>query len=423
MTLTDVVTVEEDPLTTALSALDDAARLLGIDSGIHNRLRRPQAVVKLSIPVKMDSGETRVFTGWRVQHNNARGPMKGGIRFRPGLTEDELTALAMAMTWKCALIDLPFGGAKGGVDCDPSSMSATELEHLTRRYAWEISPVIGPHVDIPAPDLNTDDRVMGWFLDTYCMHEGRSTPAIVTGKPVALGGTSHHVAATAQGVITVMRTWFATQGRGLADLDVVLQGFGKVGGHVARLLHEQGARVVGVADLYGGVHRAEGLDVPALVAHVAATKSVAGFPGADPLSDGDVFSVPCDAFVPAAVGGVLTADRAARLAGQLVVEAANGPTTAEADDILHGRGITVIPDILANAGGVTSSYFEWLHGEQGGAWGDDSGVDPRLDTWMERAVHRVLAFEAEHQVPMRKAAMALAVHRVAGAMEARGLFP
>ena len=422
MALTETVVRSDDPLDTALASLDRAARLIGLDAGLHRRLRRPKMVVEVSIPVKMDSGETRVFTGWRVHHNNARGPMKGGIRFRPGLSEEEVTALAMAMTWKCALLDLPFGGAKGGVDCDPLSMSASELEHLTRRYAWEILPVIGPHVDIPAPDLNTDERVMGWFLDTYSVHEGRATPGVVTGKPVSLGGTAHHAAATARGLRTVMRTWFATKAASLEGKRVVIQGFGKVGGHLARLLADEGALVIAVADAFGGVVNEHALDLTALAAHAAEHRTVAGFRGGDWLSGDDIFEVRCEAFVPAAVGGVLTASRARTLPADVVVEAANGPTTTEGDEVLFSRGIPVIPDILAKAGGVTSSYFEWVQGEQCMAWPDDE-CDARLDQWMQRAVHRVLAFEAEHRVTMREAAMALAVERVAEVMEARGLFP
>lgn len=419
MALTDSFVVHEDPLVTALMQLDASARLLGLDPGIHARLRRPKMSVKVSIPVRLDSGDTRVFTGWRVQHNNARGPMKGGIRFRPGVSEEEITALAMAMTWKCSLLDLPFGGAKGGVDCDPGSLSERELEHLTRRYAWEILPVIGPHIDIPAPDLNTDERVMGWFLDTYAMHAAHF-PGVVTGKPVALGGSSRHAAATALGLRTVIRAWFASQGQSLEAIRVAIQGFGKVGGHLARLLHEAGASVVAVADIGGCVFREIGLSVPDLFMHARASGSVSGFEGAEAVDH--IFDVDCDVLVPAAVGGVITGERASRSPARLIVEAANGPTTVEADGILHDRGITVIPDILANGGGVISSYFEWVQSEQAMSW-PDAEHDRRLDEWMERAVHRVLASEAEHRVPMRDAAMALAVSQVAAAMSARGLYP
>jgi len=412
----------EDPLQTAVAQLDAAARVLGLDSGIHARLRRARSVVKVAIPVRMDCGETRVFTGWRVQHNNARGPTKGGLRFRPGLSEGEVTALAMAMTWKCALLDLPFGGAKGGVDCDPLSLSPAELEHVTRRFAWEILPVIGPHIDVPAPDLNTDERVMGWFLDTYSCQVGRAVPGVVTGKPPALGGSRHHAAATALGLRTVLRAWLGAKGRDLAGLRVAVQGFGKVGGHLCRLLVDAGARVVAVADAGGGVARRGGLDVAALGSHVADHGTVAGFSGASVMSADGIFEVDCDVFVPAAVGRVIHAGRAARLGAGLVLEPANGPTPLEADAVLASRSIDVIPDILANAGGVTSSYFEWVQSEQAMAWSDDD-VDRRLEEWMERATHRLMAHSAENRIAPRTAALTLAVERVGSAMEARGLFP
>jgi len=405
-----------------LDHLDEAAELAKLDADVHRMLRRPERLLEVSIPVRMDDGSVEVFTGWRVHHNTVRGPGKGGIRFHPELDGDEVKALAAMMSFKTALVDLPFGGAKGGVRCDPRALSLGELERLTRRYTYEISALLGPDTDIPAPDVNTDGRVMAWLMDTLSMVQGKTMPASVTGKPLSLGGTRNHSGATSAGCLDCARVAFRELGMPFVGSRAVLQGFGKVGGPLAFLLSSAGMRVVAVCDVGGAVLNEGGLDVGALSDHVAETGSVAGFGGGESISADAVWDVECELLVPAALGGVIDAAVAERIAAPLIVEAANGPTTTAAQPVLDRRDVVVVPDILANAGGVTASYFEWAQARQGYPW-DDSLVAERLRTRMETAFTAVWARSQTLSVNVRTAAHVVAIERLASAMEARGLFP
>lgn len=405
-----------------LARLDDAAELAGLDPDIHRLLRVPRRVLEVAVPVRMDSGAVEVFTGWRVHHDTTRGPAKGGIRFHPDVDAHETTALAAGMTFKTAICNLPFGGGKGGVRCDPTRMSLGELERLTRRYTWEILPLLGPDRDVPAPDVNTDGRVMGWLMDTISMARGEESGASVTGKPLSIGGTRGHQGATSSGVVVCLRAAFANLGIPVAGSRVAIQGFGKVGGPLAFLLHSAGMRVVAVSDAGGAVSNAGGLDPVALADHVVATGSVDGFPGGEPLPAEELWAVDCEVVVPAALAGVVDSGVARRLRAQVVVEAANGPTTVDADPVLAARDITVVPDILANAGGVTASYFEWAQNRQGFAW-EEEVVAERLRKQMDSAFRSVWDRADDLGVPLRRAAFVVAVERVAEAIEARGLFP
>jgi glutamate dehydrogenase (NAD(P)+) len=405
-----------------LDRLDEAATLAKLDPDVHHLLAQPRRVLEVAVPVRMDDGSVEVFTGWRVHHDTTRGPGKGGIRFHPAVDADEVKALAAMMTFKTALVDLPFGGAKGGVRCDPSRLSLGELERLTRRYTYEISPLLGPDTDIPAPDVNTDGRVMAWLMDTLSMVDRKNMPASVTGKPLSVGGTRGHAGATSSGCVTCVRAVFRELERPLTGSRVVIQGFGKVGGPLAFLLSSAGMRVVAVADVGGAVANEGGLGVGALADHVGATGSVAGFAGGEAIDGDAVWDVDCDLLVPAALGGVITADVARRLAADVVVEAANGPTTVDAQPVLDERGIVVVPDILANAGGVTASYFEWAQARQGYPW-DEEVVAERLRHRMDSAFTAVWARAQTLGANLRAAAFAVAVERVAAAHEARGMFP
>jgi glutamate dehydrogenase (NAD(P)+) len=405
-----------------LERLDEAAELSKLDPDVHRVLRAPARVMEVAVPVRMDDGSVEVFTGWRVHHDTTRGPGKGGIRFHPDLDVEEVKALAAMMTFKTALLDLPFGGAKGGVRCDPSALSTAELERVTRRYAYEMSPFFGPESDIPAPDVNTDGRVMAWLMDTLSMIQSVHLPASVTGKPLSLGGTKAHSGATSSGCLDVARAAFREMGILLAGSRAVVQGFGKVGGPLAFLLSSAGMRVVAVSDIGGAVRNEGGLDVAALADHVSETGSVAGFPGGEPINADALWDVECELLVPAALGGVITESVAERVRAKVIVEAANGPTTVDAQPILDRRGIVVVPDILANAGGVTASYFEWAQARQGFPW-DDSLVAERLRQRMEHAFTAVWARAQTLGVDMRLAAHVVAIERVAAAHDARGLFP
>lgn len=411
-----------DAWSAVLHRLDDAAKLTDLDPDIHRMLRTPKRVLEVAVPVRMDDGRVEVFTGWRVHHDTTRGPGKGGIRFHPDLDVREVTALAADMTFKTAIANLPFGGAKGGVRCDPTALSLGELERLTRRWTVEVSPLLGPDRDVPAPDVNTDGRVMAWLMDTLAMISGESLGGTVTGKPLAVGGTRAHAGATSSGVVMCARSAFAALGMPFAGSRAVVQGFGKVGGPLAFLLASAGMRVVAVSDIGGAVCNAGGLDPSWLSDHVAATGSVAGFEGGDPLDPADLWSVECELVVPAALSGAIDADVAERLRTKLVVEAANGPTTPEADVVLDRRGIVVVPDIVANAGGVTASYFEWAQDRQAFAWDEDT-VAVRLRSFMDAAFTSVWARADTLGVSLRRAAFAVAVERVAEAISARGLFP
>ena len=405
-----------------LARLDDAAALIGLDADVHRMLRSCERVLEVAVPVRMDDGRVEVFTGWRVHHDTTRGPGKGGIRFHPDVDVDEVRALAAGMTFKTAVADLPFGGAKGGVRCDPSALSLAELERLTRRYAYEILPLLGTDRDVPAPDVNTDGRVMAWLMDTIAMTTGQHQLGIVTGKPLSLGGTRAHAGATSAGVVVCVRAAFRHLELPLAGRRAVIQGFGKVGGPLAFLLASAGMRVVAVSDVGGGVINEGGLDAGELADHVAACGTVAGFGGGEPITDDELWTVPCELVVPAALGGVITAEVAERLPARVIVEAANGPTTPEAEAVLEARGIKVVPDILANAGGVTASYFEWAQAKQAYAW-DDELIAQRLRERMDRSFDGVWSRAEVLGVPLRRAAFAVALERVAAAIEARGLFP
>jgi len=405
-----------------LARLDDAAALTGIDPAIHQVLRHAERILEVSFPVRMDNGEIEVFTGWRVHHDTTRGPGKGGLRFHPQVDVDEVKALAASMTYKTAIVDIPFGGAKGGVRCDPTKLSLHELERLTRRFTFEISPLLGPDRDVPAPDVNTDGRVMAWMMDTLSMTTGQFLGGVVTGKPLSIGGTRLHSGATSSGVVVCVRRVFAEHGLSIPGKRVVLQGFGKVGGPLAFLLSSAGMRVIAVSDVGGAVVNEGGLDVAALSDHVTKTGAVEGFHGGDPIDADAIYALPSDLFVPAALGGVITEEVGEKLAAPIVVEAANGPTTIEAEPVLDRRGIAVVPDILANAGGVTASYFEWAQSRQGYPW-DDELVAERLRTRMESSFTQVWSKSQQYNVSLRRAAFALALERVAAAIEARGFFP
>lgn len=405
-----------------LRRLEDTANLLGLEAGMLDLLSRPRRSLEVSIPWRRDDGTIEVFTGWRIHHNTARGPAKGGIRFHPALTEAEVQSLAMEMTWKCALVDVPFGGAKGGVCCNPSALSAFELERVTRRYTMEILPLLGPDRDIPAPDVNTDERVMAWVMDTIASAIGENAFGSVTGKPLAIGGLQGHQGATASGVTVVLREALRRLEVELQGARVAIQGFGKVGGPLAYLLSSLGMRVVAVADVGGAVANAGGLDVAALADHVRSAGTVADFAGGDKLSPEEFFQVRCEVMVPAALANAIGGPEAEALQARAVVEAANGPTTLEADDILADRGILVVPDILANAGGVTASYFEWVQARQGYPW-EPGQVADRLGSRIEQATQTVFARAEQLGVSLRRAAHAVAVERVTSAVRIRGLYP
>jgi glutamate dehydrogenase (NAD(P)+) len=410
------------PWEAILERLDDAASLVGLDPDVHRLLRTPRRVLEVAVPVRMDDGRVEVYTGWRVHHDTTRGPAKGGIRFHPEVDAAEVTALAAGMTLKTAVLGLPFGGAKGGVRCDPRTLSLGELERLTRRYTYEISPLLGPDKDVPAPDVNTDGRVMAWLYDTLSMIGGVDLPASVTGKPLSVGGTRGHAGATSTGVLVTARAAFGALDLPFVGGRAVIQGFGKVGAPLAFLLQSAGMRVVAVSDVTGAVHNPGGLDVGELSDHLARTGALVGFGGGDAISHDELWRVPCELCVPAALAGCVTDSVAEVLGARVVVEAANGPTTTAADPVLHRRGITVVPDILANAGGVTASYFEWVQSRQGMAWEEDE-VALRLRSKMEDAFTEVWSKADALGVSMRRAAFALAVERVAEAIAARGLFP
>jgi len=409
------------PLDDARTQLRQAVELLGLDEGMHAMLAHPRREVTVSIPLRRDDGSTELLTGHRVQHNFSRGPAKGGLRYSPDVTLDEVRALAMWMTWKCALLDVPYGGAKGGVRIDPRNYSSAELERVTRRYTSEISPLIGPERDIPAPDIGTDENTMAWLMDTYSVQQGHTVLGVTTGKPVSLGGSLGRVTATSRGVVHVALAALRSRGIEPAAATAAIQGFGKVGRYAARFLAEAGVRVTAVSDQYGAVGDERGLDVPALEAYVDAHGSVVGF-AADELTHEELLEAEVDLLVPAAVEGVITQANAARIRARVIVEGANGPTTPEADAILESAGRLVVPDILANAGGVIVSYFEWVQANQAYWWSVDE-VELRLADRMVAAWLRVRDHAERLQQPLRTAATALAVERVAQAHRLRGLYP
>jgi len=411
-----------NPWRNALTQLEIAARLIDLEPDIHKILAKPERTFIVSLPVRMDTGEIEVFEGYRVHHNTARGPSKGGIRYHPGVTLDEVRALAMWMTWKCAVVGLPYGGAKGGIICDPKRMSSGEVERLTRRYTSAIVKFIGPEEDIPAPDVNTNPQVMAWMMDTYSMTKGFAVPGVVTGKPLAIGGSQGRLEATARGTMFCALAAFKALGLNPQGARVAIQGAGNAGAIAATLLAEQGMRIVALNDSRGGVYREAGLDVEEVLAHKRRTGSVAGAPGTEAISNRELLTLPCELLVPAALENEITAELAREVKARVVAEAANGPTTPDADPILHERGVFVVPDILANAGGVTVSYFEWVQSLQSFFW-TEREVNLRLRDVMMKAFDAVLRESRARKVDLRSGAYALAVGRVAEAYRIRGLYP
>ncbi len=406
----------------AISQLETAAELLGLEPDLLAVLKRPKRELVVHFPVHMDDGSLRMFTGYRVQHNIARGPAKGGIRYHPEVNLDEMRALAMWMTWKCAVVNIPFGGAKGGVECDRAALSLAELERLTRRYTAEIEVMIGPDKDIPAPDMYTDPQVMGWIMDTFSTHRGYSVPGVVTGKPLSIGGSQGRLEATGRGCAISARLASETLGTQLEGAALAVQGFGNVGSVVARLLQEAGCRLVAVSETHGGVMNPRGLDVNRLLAHKREGGLLVDYREGDSIGPAEVLEVPCDILVPAAIENQLVAANAPRVRARIIVEGANGPTSPEADAIFEKKGIFVVPDILANAGGVVVSYFEWVQNLQEFFW-KENYVSTQLKEIMEQAFHEVVGIARERRVNNRVAAGMLAVQRVAEAIRTRGIYP
>ncbi len=414
--------LRENPFEIAQAQLRRVGETFAVDPNLIQILSYCKKGVEVSVPVLMDDGSVQAFEGYRVIHNMTRGPAKGGIRYHPAVTQDEVKALAMWMTWKCALMGLPFGGAKGGVVCDPKLLSIGEKERLTRRYTSEIINEIGPEKDIPAPDVGTDSQVMAWIFDTYSMNVGHSVLGVVTGKPLALGGSVGRDRATARGSLYCIRTALQKQGSRLHDTRVAIQGFGNVGSNLASLLSEEGVRVIAVSDSRGGIHHPYGLDVPAALAYKAEHGVLEGFPGGEAITNEELIEIDCDVLTPCALEQVITADNASRVQAKMVCEGANGPTTPAADEILEDRGILVLPDVLANAGGVVVSYFEWVQGLQEYFW-KEYEVNAKLNDIVVRAFEETWSTRDRYGSSMRMAAYGLAVQRVAEATTIRGLYP
>jgi glutamate dehydrogenase (NAD(P)+) len=394
-----------------------AADVLGLSDKIRTLLLTPLRTIKVEIAFEGEDGEIQTYTGFRVQHNKARGPMKGGLRYHPHVDEDHATALANLMTWKTAVVDIPYGGAKGGINCDPRTMSDKDLYEVTVRFVEQMKDVIGPSIDIPAPDVNTNARIMGWIMNEYSKYEGFS-PGVVTGKPLELFGSEGRNAATGRGVMDVLSEALSETGKSFSDVTVAVQGFGNVGSNAARLIAEQGANIVAVADHTGGVSKADGLDIPALIEYVAEHEGVKGFSGGEAFDNSEIITWDADVLVPAALEDAIHKDNAADVKASIIVEGANGPTTPEADEILNQRGVLIIPDILANAGGVTVSYFEWTQNIQRFKW-DEERVNEELDKIMHKAYRSVREEATEHGIDMRTAAFVLAIRRVGKAALAR----
>jgi glutamate dehydrogenase (NAD(P)+) len=415
-------TTKESPFEIAQRQFDNAAKYLDLKAGIKAKLRVPKRELTVYFPVKMDDGSIQMFTGHRVQHNLSRGPAKGGIRYHPDVTIDEVRALAMWMTWKCAVVNIPYGGAKGGVVCNPKVMSQRELERLTRRFTSEIIMFIGPDSDIPAPDVNTSAQTMAWIMDTYSMTKGYSVPAVVTGKPVEIGGSLGRREATGRGVMFTAREALKHLGMPIEGTRVVVQGFGNVGAIGAQLLQELGCTVIAASDSRGGIYNPKGLNVEDVIRHKAEAGTVVGYPGSDTVTNKELLELDCEVLVPAALENEITQENADRVKARIIAEGANGPTTPEADDILFDKGSFVIPDILANAGGVTVSYFEWVQGLQNFFWTEDE-VNKNLEKIMVKAFQDVLAISQRREVNLRIAAYILAIDRVATATMLRGIYP
>jgi len=412
---------EANPFESMMQRFDEAAQLLNLDPNIYKILRWPNREITLYIPVLMDDGNYQVFTGYRVQHNFARGPAKGGIRYSPDVTLDEVRALAAWMTWKCAVVNIPFGGAKGGIICDPRQMSPTELERLTRRYTAELLDFIGPERDVPAPDMNTNEQVMAWMMDTYSMHARHTVTAVVTGKPVEIGGSRGRREATGRGLLVVCDEACKLFNMKVEDTRVAVQGSGNVGGTAAYLMHAQGYKIVAMGDITGALYNPDGLNVNAALAYLKENKTVEGFPEAEVLNNEELLELNCDILIPAATENVITSQNAARLKCRILAEGANGPTTAEADEIVFDKNIFVIPDILANAGGVTVSYFEWVQDRMGFFW-TEKEVNSRLSDIMVSSFNSVVDFADKFKVNTRMACYMVAIDRVAYDTRLRGIY-
>jgi glutamate dehydrogenase (NAD(P)+) len=419
---TEQVAAAINPWQVAQAQFDLAADMLNLDPGLRQVMREPRRELTVHFPVKMDDGSVKVFTGYRVQHNLGRGPAKGGIRYHQDVTLDEVKALAMWMTWKCAVVGIPYGGGKGGVVVDPKQLSQKELEGLTRRYATEISIIIGPERDIPAPDVNTNAQTMAWIMDTYSMHVGYTVPGVVTGKPISLGGSEGRNEATARGAVYCIGQAANHLGIDLRTATVAIQGFGNAGSVAARLMAEEGSRIIAVSDSSGGIRADDGLDIVRVLAWKAEHGTVRDFPGSRNVTNAEVLETPCDVLIPAALENQITSSNAERINARVVAEAANGPTTPSADIRLYERGIFTIPDVLCNAGGVTVSYFEWVQDLNRDFWNEDE-VNVKLRSIMTKAFRDTLAMSLKESVNMRTAAYLLAVDRVASATALRGLYP
>ena len=412
---------EENPFESMMSRFDRAAQLLDLDPDLYNVLRVPNRELKVYIPTRMDSGRIQVFEGYRVQHNFARGPAKGGIRYAPDVSLDEVRALAAWMTWKCAVVNVPFGGAKGGIICDPQIMSTGELERMTRRYAAELLDFIGPEKDVPAPDMNTNEQTMAWIMDTYSMHARHTVTAVVTGKPIDLGGSSGRREATGRGILFVINEAIKRFKMTPAETRVVVQGSGNVGGIGARLLYDSGYKVVAISDIHGGIYNAKGINIPEALDYLRTTRSFEGYEGVEFVNNQELLELECDVLVPAATENQINSQNADRIKCKVLAEGANGPTTAAADEILHKKGIFVIPDILANAGGVTVSYFEWVQDRMGYFWREDV-VNERLQDKMVASFNDLCRYADAHAVDTRTAAYMLAIDRVAYDTRMRGIY-
>ena len=412
---------EENPFESMMERFDHAAQLLDLDPDLYKVLRVPNREITIYIPVFMDDGRIEVFTGYRVQHNFARGPAKGGIRYAPDVTLDEVRALAAWMTWKCAVVNIPFGGAKGGVICDPSQMSQAELERMTRRYTAELIDFIGPERDVPAPDMNTNEQTMAWIMDTYSMHQRHTVTAVVTGKPIDLSGSRGRREATGRGLLFVVDEAVKKLGMKVHETRVVIQGSGNVGSTAARLMHERGYKIIALSDIHGGVYDPNGLDIPDVLTHLARYKSLEKYERAEPVSNHELLELDCQVLLPAATENQITSHNAHKIKCKILAEGANGPTTAAADDILESKGVFVIPDILANAGGVTCSYFEWVQDRMGYFWKEDL-VNERLQDIIVASFHDVVKYAESHNVNNRIAAYMLAIDRVAYITRVRGIY-
>ncbi|MFC2060994.1 Glu/Leu/Phe/Val dehydrogenase [Elusimicrobiota bacterium] len=413
---------ENSPLETALKQLELTAKKIKLNKNLLEKLKYPKRILSVSVPILMDNGKLKVFKGFRVQHNTDRGPCKGGIRFHENVDIDKITALAMLMTWKCALVNIPYGGAKGGVICDPEKLSERELERLTRRYTSEIGIIIGPDKDIPAPDINTNPKIMGWIMDTFSVNAGYPVPGVVTGKPLSVGGSKGRLGATGRGVAHITEQVGKYKNIDMEKAEIVIQGFGNVGSYCTSILAEQGRKIIAVSDIKGGVYNRSGLDITKLTKHIKKNKYVKDFPGAKNIDNKNLLELKCDILIPAALEAQITSSNANRIKAKIIVEAANGPTTPEADIILNKKGVTVVPDILANAGGVTVSYFEWVQSIQSYFWKENE-VNIKLEGVMTEAFQEVIKTMRKHKVDMRMAAMIIGVERVAVAVNDRGIYP